>query len=109
NEPHKYEFVHDQPVLGWNYYRLKQIDFDGKFEYSRLIPVFADDLPRVEIFPNPLDPQRDRLFLSRVNTDQPIHVTLTNMMGQDPLELAQDPLMPSSFIVPERLAPGLYH
>lgn len=106
-EPHEYEFVHNQPVLGWNYYRLKQIDFDGGYEYSRLIPVFADDLPGVEIYPNPL--KTDRLFLSRINTDQPVQVTLTNMLGQDPFELTQDPLMPTCFVIPHRLAPGLYH
>jgi hypothetical protein len=108
-EPHEYKFVHDHPALGWNYYRLKQVDYDGKFEYSRLIPVFADDLPGVEIFPNPLNPNQDRLFLSRVNTDQPIQVMLTSMIGQEPFELKRDPMMPSCFVVPERLAPGLYH
>jgi len=31
-----YRFVHDQPVSKLNYYRLKQVDFDGKFEYSNV-------------------------------------------------------------------------
>jgi hypothetical protein len=114
NVANEYHFVHENPVQGWNYYRLKQVDFDGKFEYSRLIPVFADNLPRVEIYPNPL--KDNRLFLSRINTDQPVQVIVTNMLGQDPfelaqdpIELAQDPMMPTCFLIPRRLAPGLYH
>ncbi|HLT81884.1 MAG TPA: PA14 domain-containing protein, partial [Cyclobacteriaceae bacterium] len=104
---HQYQFVHNDPKPGWNYYRLKQIDYDGKYEYSRLIPVFADDLPRVEIYPNPL--VNERLYLSRVNTDQPVQVTLTNMLGQDPFDLVQDPMQPTCFYLPRRLAPGVYH
>jgi hypothetical protein len=29
-----YSFEHSTPSVGVNYYRLKQVDFDGKFEYS---------------------------------------------------------------------------
>ena len=31
NELNSYTFVHDRPGLGFNYYRLKQIDFNGDF------------------------------------------------------------------------------
>lgn len=34
-----YEFVHSDPVPGLNYYRLKQVDKDGEYEYSRIISV----------------------------------------------------------------------
>jgi hypothetical protein len=34
SERHEYAFTHDTPVNGKNYYRLKQVDFDGKYEYS---------------------------------------------------------------------------
>src|SRR5690606_38931336 len=67
-----YLFTDENPLPGWNYYRLKQIDYDEKFEYSRLIPVFVDDLPQVEIYPNPL---RDHIFLSRISTELPPEVT----------------------------------
>lgn len=106
NVANQYQFIHDHPDQGWNYYRLKQIDYDGKFEYSRLIPVFADDLPRVEIYPNPF---RDHIYLSRINTDENIQVTLTNALGQDPIVLLQDPMQPARFNLPRRLEPGVYH
>jgi len=39
NELNSYEFIHELPVSGINYYRLKQIDFDGQFEYSHIVNV----------------------------------------------------------------------
>jgi len=34
-----YSFVDDQPYQGINYYRLKQVDYDGQFTYSKTISV----------------------------------------------------------------------
>ncbi len=36
-EVQSYEFLHDNPVNGNNYYRLKQMDFDEVFEYSNIV------------------------------------------------------------------------
>jgi hypothetical protein len=30
----QYEFLHQQPGAGTHYYRLRQVDFDGRYEYS---------------------------------------------------------------------------
>jgi len=35
----EYSFVDKNPINGISYYRLKQTDFDGKFEYSDIISV----------------------------------------------------------------------
>ena len=32
-----YSFQHQSPISGGNYYRLKQIDLDGQFEYSKVV------------------------------------------------------------------------
>lgn len=101
----QYFFTDESPEQGWNYYRLKQIDYDENFEYSRLIPVFVDDLPQVEIYPNPL---RDHIFLSRINSELPPEVTFTNMLGQRSWRLTQDPMQPSRYNLPVRLEPGVY-
>ncbi len=34
-----YTFTDDAPAKGINYYRLKQVDFDGRFEYSKVVSV----------------------------------------------------------------------
>lgn len=51
-----YSFQHDSIVSDINYYKLKQIDFDGQFEYTQTTYTKAgetDMTPKVRMFPNP--------------------------------------------------------
>ena len=52
NSIHDYSFIHDSPSKGTNYYRLKLVDLDRQFSYSKVILV---DLGRNEysFYPNP--------------------------------------------------------
>ncbi|MFN0173008.1 MAG: T9SS type A sorting domain-containing protein [Saprospiraceae bacterium] len=36
-EPQDYIFTDERPLQGKNYYRLKQVDFDGKYSYSQVV------------------------------------------------------------------------
>ncbi|MEM9548648.1 MAG: T9SS type A sorting domain-containing protein [Bacteroidota bacterium] len=52
-----YGYIHNAPNNGINYYRLKQIDFDGNFNYS---PITSIDLGKnnssnFNVFPNPAE------------------------------------------------------
>ncbi len=52
----EYQFIHEKPNIGINYYRLKKIDFDGQYDYSQAIAIMAKDSQKNEIcsiFPNP--------------------------------------------------------
>jgi hypothetical protein len=53
-ERHDYVFTDDAPFKGVNYYRLKQMDADGKFQYS---PMVVADIRggglQFDVFPNP--------------------------------------------------------
>ncbi len=53
-QPNKYFFTDEKPHAGINYYRLKQMDADGKFEYS---PIVVADVrshaTQFDVFPNP--------------------------------------------------------
>lgn len=46
-----YSFVHANPVHGLNYYRLKQFDFDGAFEYSETNVISLEKSGGIHIFP----------------------------------------------------------
>lgn len=53
-EVNKYQYVDLNPFSRINYYRLKQIDFDGAFEYSKVIAVEYENLKwNINVFPNP--------------------------------------------------------
>lgn len=49
-----YEFIDNEPIVGLNYYRLKMVDIDGKYDFS---PVKAIKYGKAEdelnIYPNP--------------------------------------------------------
>ncbi|MGK0390506.1 MAG: hypothetical protein ACI94Y_003259 [Maribacter sp.] len=51
---HRYEFRHETPVIGVNYYRLRQVDFDGAFEYTEVRTVKFDRIQNILITPNPV-------------------------------------------------------
>ena len=48
-----YSFIHESPTAGMNYYRIKQMDFDGKFSYSNIASVSYNSREFM-IFPNPV-------------------------------------------------------
>lgn len=55
NKVSNYFFVDSQPARGFNFYRLKQVDFDGKTSYSEVRRVSFDGNVRlaVRVHPNP--------------------------------------------------------
>lgn len=53
-ERHNYQFIDEKPFSGINYYRLKQMDFDGASEYSKVVTVSVGmEDQRINIYPNP--------------------------------------------------------
>jgi len=71
------------PTQGSNYYRLKQMDLDGKFEYSKTEVVDFNRQKEVEIFPNPA---KDQLTL--INGEG--KATIYNSVGQAVKQFAID-------------------
>ena len=50
-----YSFEDKNPISGYNYYRLKQIDFDGAYEYSPIITIQVLKERSIFFYPNPAD------------------------------------------------------
>lgn len=51
-----YNFVDVEPHVGVNQYRIKQVDFDGRFEYSKTIGINHTTqtmINEIKLFPNP--------------------------------------------------------
>jgi len=54
NELRSYKYLDTRPVNGIIYYRLKAVDTDGSFTYSKIISVDAGNPGSVHFYPNPV-------------------------------------------------------
>jgi len=108
-----YEFKDEQITVGARYYyRLKQLDQDGNFEFSPTISIEVPGKhPGLIIYPNPVKNQLSMdLFLPDLNTDQPVHFSILNLTGQEIMKWTINPEMPFSTqnVSVENLASGIY-
>jgi hypothetical protein len=76
-----YLIIDEKPLYGKSYYRLKQVDFDGKFTYSNVVGVENTTTPTVEKFyayPNPVSLSRN----TTVNFNRAVNVVVYNNMNR---------------------------
>jgi len=78
-EPQNYSFTHHTPSAGINYYRLKQVDFDGTFEYSKVIAIEAAGSQDIFAFPNPA---RDKVTLQYDQSKGAGNIQLLDGLGR---------------------------
>lgn len=82
SELHEYSFIDFSPESGTQYYRIKQLDFSGQFDYSEVVSLdFISQISEIKVFPNPtvdiLHIQVDHAGLNQAS------FRFTNMLGQD--------------------------
>ncbi|RQO32624.1 hypothetical protein DBR32_03260 [Taibaiella sp. KBW10] len=73
-----YGFADNQPMNGKNIYRLKQFDFDGKFEYSPVAAVMQNGNNKFLIYPNPVSHE---LIVEGVHENN--QARIYNLLGQE--------------------------
>lgn len=78
-EPQNYTFTHHTPSAGVNYYRLKQVDVDGTFEYSKVIAINAPGSNDLFAFPNPT---RDKITLQYDQSKGTGNIQLLDALGR---------------------------
>ena len=77
---HQYAFEDRDLLFGVYYYRLRQVDFDGDFEFSEVRSVNANkNIPAVVAYPNPTD---GILYFSAPGEQNGLVVSLYNAEGQ---------------------------
>jgi hypothetical protein len=63
-----YKLIDENPLNGISYYRLKQVDYDGKFSYSQIIDVnFSDPEKEIRVEPNPATASTTIYFPEELN------------------------------------------
>jgi hypothetical protein len=84
NIAQSYTIVDKNPISGINYYRLKQVDYDGSFSFSAIVSVVnKGDKRELGIYPNPA---RDKIYLKNIETDDKVLVVY-DVLGRKLLEI----------------------
>lgn len=74
-------YIYDgSPFMGNNYYRLKQVDLDGQFEYSEIVSVYFSS-SIIEIYPTFISGEQSLNVLITEPISE-IHFKLYNIQGQ---------------------------
>jgi hypothetical protein len=106
----KYDFTDDKPFQ-LNYYRLKQVDYDGKYEYSKTKVVdFASAKITIQAYPNPTSGELT-LDITRTSVADGIQIEIMDIAGTIVKEMKFDPDGNQNFVTPVDISfckKGLY-
>jgi hypothetical protein len=106
-----YQYFNQLVKPGITYYRLKQVDFDGGFKYSQIVPVIRDSYhPSVNVYPNPFSDVIRIEFCSEDNIES-TELRLYDDLGRMVYSVSGKSLYGSSFIELNlaNLRDGIYH
>ncbi len=95
-----YSFI-DKTITAGNYqYRLKQIDFDGSFEYSNIAEVEAGTLTDFYLsqnYPNPFNPETNIDY--RIPEETLVNISLYDITGSKIKELVNEKKQPGHYTI----------
>lgn len=104
NELRNYKAIDEQPFRGLNYYRLKQVDWDGKFTYSKVIVIdLKSDNEEFIIYPNPTQGNIHIRTLSQM-----IAIRILSLTQQTIFEKYFNPNLKETVLNLESLSKGIY-
>jgi hypothetical protein len=98
-----YDFTDSKPNEGFNYYRIRILDFDNTSTYSNVIALNIEKAAAVNVYPNPLMAER------RVNIEAPFAIqklNVVNALGQTVMQLENPE---NSIQLPSEWSAGVYY
>ena len=104
----KYKIIDQEPYTGISYYRLKQTDFDGQFEYSQVRSTSVKlENTSLKVYPNPTINQ----ITIKGNESELKEVKIYNTIGQDVTASTQQILNNDTTLVIDlsKLVSGIYY
>lgn len=106
----KYSFTDGSKFLGGDmYYRLKQIDLDGKADYSAVIKVSIENKFKWEVYPNPV--AKNTSLQVQLDKNAKVTVQVVSANGKILQAVDKGLLLPGTYSVPLNLstaAKGVY-
>ena len=103
-----YSFSDINPVAGRSFYRLRQVDFNGEFEYTEILTVWLDQVaPYFKVYPNPVEAGTP-LLVEWGAPGESIKVKLTDLGGKTAYAGTHRPDGGISTINTQGLSPGTY-
>lgn len=112
NSPKDYSFTDPNPPSSNTKYRLKQIDFDGKYEYSKVIEVVVD-VPTLFVLeqnhPNPFNPET--IINYQLSEKGNVTLKVYDVLGKEVASLVKEEKAIGRYEVKfdgSRLASGVY-
>ncbi|MCK7526103.1 MAG: T9SS type A sorting domain-containing protein [Ignavibacteriales bacterium] len=111
-EVHTYSFVDANPVTGISYYRLKQIDFDGTFDYSNIVEVVYGAVAEFALeqnYPNPFNPTTKINYSIKEKGN--VELKIFDLLGSEIATLVNEEKTPGNYEVffdASNLSSGVY-
>jgi len=100
-----YTFTDESPMPGTNYFRLRQTDSDGKFEFSKIISVKTDtQKPEIWLHGNPVSARQIRVRLQNIDPSQ---VQLVSLNGQS-FPFSRQSVTTNDYLLQTNAPSGLY-
>lgn len=100
-----YTFLHSNPTEGKNFYRLKQVDQDGKFKYSKIVQVDVTEKNSLQVFPNPAS---TKLLIHHEKASGNEQLQIVTARGNVALQSILKPGTTQTSLNDLRLSRGLY-
>jgi hypothetical protein len=86
----EYSWLDAEPLEGWNYYRLRQVDYDGSYEYSPVESLYFENRQAaLVLYPNPAQDWVEVQY--RVSGNRVESLRLYNRLG---IEIGRWPMSP---------------
>lgn len=78
----KYQTTDPNDNSGYTYYRLKQVDFDGSYEYSSILAVKGSKIPfSVAAFPNPSQAKTLLFKVNGLKATEQLQIAIYDLAG----------------------------
>ncbi len=112
NSPKDYTFIDSEKMIGKVQYRLKQIDTDGGFEYSKIIDVQLESSKNFKLsqnYPNPFNPTTKIKY--EIGNASFVTLKVYNSIGQEVVTLVNKQQLAGSYQVEfnaKTLPSGIY-